>query len=472
MSDEAPHQSNDAKVTRGNEFVETRLVVWYFLAGPVFLFTSMLGGILMALQLVHWNPLCGIELFSPGRWRMVQTNAAAYGFLANAFFGGLHWAIPRLTLKPVLSRPLSYFIFLVWQTVVLATVVGILADYAQGIEWGETPVFVDPLALAALSLVSMNFMAPILQSRGPLSVSLCYFITALVWTPLTYAMGNFMPQYFISGTSAGVVGGLFIQDLIGLFFAPLGWGLMYCFVPIVLEKPIWNRRLSLIGFWGLAFFCPLCGIRHFLYSPIPMFLQYTAVVATVAFELAIAAAIVNFLGTIWGTGRQSMVSLPIRWIYTGMILCFVASLQGALQVMPTLQAFIHFSDWDVGHEYVTMFGVFTFWVMGFMTYLFPQLWRRSWHCQALCHWHYWLSTVGIVLLFGDLLFVGTLQGYWWASLMPWDASIDRSRPFWVFRLFAELTFATGQLCFVYNIYRTWKAPLPAEEHVESAAALV
>ena len=60
-----------------------------------------------AQQLVHWNPLTGTELLSPGRWRMVHTNAVAYGFLANAFLGGLHWAIPRLTLRPVLSRALS-----------------------------------------------------------------------------------------------------------------------------------------------------------------------------------------------------------------------------------------------------------------------------------------------------------------------------------------------------------------------------
>lgn len=52
-----------------------------------FLFISMLGGLLMALQLVSWNPLNGIELMAAGRWRMVHTNAVAYGFLANAFLG-------------------------------------------------------------------------------------------------------------------------------------------------------------------------------------------------------------------------------------------------------------------------------------------------------------------------------------------------------------------------------------------------
>ena len=80
------------------------------------------------------------------------------------------------------------------------------------------------------------------------------------------------------GTSAGAVAGLFIHDLVGLFVTPLGWGLMYYFVPILLKKPIWSHGLSLVGFWGLAFFYPLNGIHHFLYTPIPDFLQYGAIV--------------------------------------------------------------------------------------------------------------------------------------------------------------------------------------------------
>jgi cytochrome c oxidase cbb3-type subunit 1 len=100
------------------------------------------------------------------------------------------------------------------------------------------------------------------------------------------------------GTSAGAVGGLFIHDLVGLFVTPLGWGMMYYFVPILLKKPIWSHGLSLVGFWGLAFFYPLQGIHHFLYTPIPMFLQYGAVVSTIAVELVVTTVIINFFGTL------------------------------------------------------------------------------------------------------------------------------------------------------------------------------
>lgn len=458
---------------RHRDLVDEPIVVAYFLAALAYLTISMVAGILMALQLVHWNPLGGIELLSPGRWRMVHTNAVAYGFLANAFLGALHWSIPRLTLRPVLDRRLSWFIFVAWQVVVLSTAAGIvlgptLQDKvpalkalpfslgAQGLEWGETPVWIDPLALAGLLLVAVNFMAPITHAKGPLYVTLWYFMAAFVWTFLTYAMGNFLPQYWLAGTSAGAVGGLFIHDLVGLFVTPLGWGLMYYFVPIMLRKPMWSHGLSLVGFWGLAFFYPLNGIHHFLYTPIPMFLQHGAIISTIAVEMVVTTVIVNFFGTIWGSGREVVTNLPIRWFYTGMVFYAITCAQCALQTTLTFQALIHFSDWVVGHAHLVMFGVFSMWLLGIMTYLFPRLWRTEWYSRELCEWHYWLSAVGLFVMAVDLTLAGVFQGYYWASLQPWETSVEGSQPFWILRVFAGLAVFAGQMCFFYNLYRTWQ----------------
>jgi len=455
-----------------DHLVEERLVRWYFLAALFYLAVSMLAGMLVALQLVHWNPLRGVELFSPGRWRMVHTNGVAYGFLANAFLGALHWVVPRLTLRPVLSRALSYFIFAAWQVVLIATVVGILAGYAQGVEWGETPTFIDPLALAGLLLVAVNFMAPITRTKGPLYVSLWYFMAAFVWTVLTYAMGNFIPEYIVAGTSAAAIAGLYIHDLVGLFVTPLGWGLMYYFVPILLRKPIWSHGLSLVGFWGLAFFYPLNGIHHFLYTPIPMFLQYGAVIATVAVEFVVTTVIINFYFTMRGEGRELARNLPLRWFAVGIVFYFLTCFQCALQVTLTFQALIHFSDWVVGHAHLVMFGVFSLWLLGIMTYLFPRLLHRPWYSRKLCEWHFWLSTVGLFVMALDLTLVGVLQGFWWGSLQPWDVSTDGSQPFWIFRVFAGLAMFAGQLCFFYNIYRTYQSAAPGLRPASAGTAAV
>jgi cytochrome c oxidase cbb3-type subunit 1 len=351
----------------------------------------------------------------------------------------------------------------------VATAIGLLFGQAQALEWGETPVWIDPIALFGLGLVAVNFIAPIALTQGPLYVTLWYFLAALIWTFLTYAMGNFIPQYFVSGTSAGAVGGLFIHDLVGLFVTPLGWGMMYYFVPILLKKPIWSHGLSLVGFWGLAFFYPLTGIHHFLYTPIPMFLQYGAVISTIAVELVVTTVIINFFGTLRGSGQAVVTNLPIRWMYTGMVLYFLTCLQCAFQTTLTFQALIHFTDWVVGHAHMVMFGVFGMWLLGVMTYLIPRLLKTRWYSQTLLEWHYWLSTVGILLMSFDLIVLGVFQGLSWAALMPWDASIDISIPFWAVRLVAGLLMIAGLLVFLFHILVTWVSARSTERELAAVA---
>lgn len=444
--------------------VNQRLVFWYFMAALAYMAISLVGGLLMAAQLINHNPLRGLELFSPGRWRMIHTNAIAYGFIANAFLGMLEWAVPRLTMRPVLSRGLSYFIFFAWQAVVLTTAVGIIVGptlgnswfQAQGVEWGETPRIIDPVALLGLLLVGANFLAPIVGAKGPLYVSLWYFMAMFVWTPLTYAMGNFLPQYALSGVGSGALTGLFIHDLVGLFVTPIGWGMMYYFVPIILKRPIWSHGLSLVGFWGLAFFYPLTGIHHFLYTPIPMFLQYGAVISTIAVEFVVTTVVINFVGTVWGRGGEVYRSLPLRWFYTGMALYFVTCLQCAFQTTLTFQQLIHFSDWVVGHAHLVMLGVFGFWIFGIMTYLIPRLLATNWYSDKLCEYHFWLSAGGKVVMFLDLTFAGLFQGWSWSSLQVWEDSIRVSIPFWAVRLVAGLAIIAGQVCFGWNIWKTYQ----------------
>ncbi len=450
-----------------NLIVNQRIVLWYFVASLIFVLVSMLAGLLFSLQFIQKYPLAGIEFFSPGRWRMVHTQGVAYGFIANAFLGGLHWAVPRLTLRPVLSVKLSWFIFVAWQGVLLATVVGILFGQAQALEWGETPVWIDPVAQVGLILVAINFIAPIIKAPGPLYVSIWYFIAALVWTNLVYAMGNFLPEYVVGGSAAGAIGGLFIHDLVGLFVTPIGWGLMYYFVPIILKKPIWSHGLSLVGFWGLAFFYPLNGIHHFFYSPIPMFLQYGAVIATIAVELVVTTVIINFFGTIKGRGDMLRTSMPIRWFYIGMVFYFTTCLQCAFQTTLTFQKIIHFTDWVVGHAHLVMFGVFGFWIMGMFVYLIPRLMGVSeWYRPSWNHWHFWLFGIGLFVMFIDLMIAGLIQGFSWRDLAPWEDSITASAPFWLLRTITGIMIIVGQLFFLANVWMTWatrKSAKPATE---------
>ncbi len=460
---------NDA---RAETLVNTRIVLAFFLASYIYFLIALLAGLLFSLQFMQKYPFPTIEWLSPGRIRFLHTNGMAYGFIANAFLGGLHWAIPRLTLRPVLSVKLSWIILVAWQGIVLATVFGLLTGQAQAVEWGETPTWVDPFAVLGLLLVGTNFLAPIIRMRGSMYVSVWYFMAALIWTLLTYTMGNFFVEYWIGGTASGAIIGLFIHDLVGLFVTPIGWGLMYYFVPIILRKPIWSHGLSLVGFWGLAFFYPLNGIHHFLYTPIPMFLQHGAIVATIAVEFVVTTVIINFFMTIRGSGGALRTNMPIRWFYVGMVFYFTTCLQCAFQVTLTFQKIIHFTDWVVGHAHLVMFGVFGFWILGMMTYLFPRLvGAQRWYSSKLNEWHFWLSAVGMLLMFFDLTIAGLIQGTQWQSLAIWEESVRASMPFWATRTYIGSVMIFAQFLFMYNMCMTaFRKPQATDEGTSAAAS--
>lgn len=447
--------------------VDRRLVKAHIVAGFVFLFAGLFAGMLYALQLSRLYPFPGVELLSPGRIRMIHTNGVAYGFILNVFLAALYWVVPRLTGQAVLSRALSWLIFCAWQLTVAVTAGGLMLGYAQGIEWGETPRFVDPLVLVGGVLLALNIGAPIVRvASRRLYVSLWYFGAMLVWLPLTYFMGNYVPQHWVPGAGGAAVTGLFIHDLVGLTITPLGWGAMYYFVPVLLRRPIWSHTLSLVGFWGLAFFYPLNGVHHFFWSPIPMYAQYGAVMSTAAVEIVVFTVIVNFFMTLRGSGDALRTNLAVRWFYTGMVFYFLTCLQCAFQTTLTIQKVIHFTDWVPGHAHLVMFGVFGIWLYGIVEYLWPKLTGNPWWSVALNRWNYWLATIGTIVMFLDLLVAGVVQGNLWMNLAPWEESLIASMPFWHVRAVAGLAIIAGAMLYAYNMWmtaRTKPAAQPAEE---------
>jgi len=103
-----------------------------------------------------------------------------------------------------------------------------------------------------------------------------------------------------------------------------------------------------------------------------------------------------------------------------------------------------------------MFGVFSLWIQGMMTYLIPRILKTEWYSRELCEWHFWLASGGIVLMSADLILGGLFQGAFWAALYPWESSVQVMYPFWVVRVWAGLAMFGSVLVFLYNIYKTWQ----------------
>ncbi len=453
-------------VAREQPMSNKELVKWHAIAGFSWVGIAMLAGLLYSLQLIqHW-PLPKVPFLSPGRIRMMHTNLVAFGFLTNSFLAMLYWTVPRLTGKRVASNRLGWVIFAAWNAIVLATFVGLGLGEAQAVEWGETPVWVDPLVVVGAILVWIQFYTPIVKSREKaMYVSLWYFTAGFIWLGLTYIMGNFIPQYLVAGSAAGPLLGLYIHDLVGLWVTPMGWGMMYFFVPIILRKPIWSHALSLVGFWGLAFFYPLQGVHHFLGSPVPMFTQYSAVISTIAVEIVVATVIINFFMTWRGSEGSVKRSYAIRWFWLGAFNYALTCLQCAFQVTLTFQQVIHFTDWVVAHAHLVMFGVFSFWIFGMIEHLWPKLTGNEWWSGRLRAWSFWLTAFGLTSMFLVLTGGGLIEGFMSMNLVPRETILTSMHPFWVTRFFTGVSIIVGFSCMAVNMAMT--AWVSSRAHVDT-----
>ncbi len=435
--------------------VNKGLVKWHLIAAMSALGIAMLAGLFYSLQLLqHW-PLPKIAVLSPGRIRMIHTNLIAFGFLTNAFLAMLYWTVPRLTGQRVASKALGWLIFGAWNLIILGTWAGLHMGEAQAIEWGETPTWIDPLVVLGAILVWIQMYTPIVKTQEKsLYVTLWYFTAGFIWLGLTYIMGNFFPQYLVAGNAAGPLLGLYIHDLVGLWVTPMGWGMMYFFVPIILRTPIWSHALSLVGFWGLAFFYPLQGVHHFLGSPIPMFAQYSAVISTIAVEIVVTTVIINFFMTWRGSKSSLETNIPLRWFWVGALCYFITCLQCAFQVTLTFQQVIHFTDWVVAHAHLVMFGVFSFWIFGMIEHLWPKLTGHEWYSVSLRRWSFWLMTLGLGGMFLTLTAGGLAEGFMSMNLVPRSTILEMLRPFWLTRTFTGLAIFAGFSCLITNMVMT------------------
>ena len=89
-----------------------------------------------------------------------------------------------------------------------------------------------------------------------------------------------------------------------------------------------------------------------------------------------------------------------------------------------------------------------------ITWIWPRLVGCDWHNRRLNHWHFWLTVVGLVVMFCDLTAGGLVHGFMFKDLAPWMSIVDSLKPFWMIRTIAGVGIVIGQICFAYNVWMT------------------
>jgi cytochrome c oxidase cbb3-type subunit I len=248
--------------------------------------------------------------------------------------------------------------------------------------------------------------------------------------------------------------GLFIHYIVGLWITPAGYVLIYYFLPASVRAPIYSHKLSLIGFWSLAFFYPFVGIHHYLYSPIADWAETIAIVSSMMLIIPVWTVLQNFFGTMIGHWQEFGRNLPAKFLITGAVLYLLGCFQGSVEALRSVQEPTHFTDFVVAHSHLTIFGTFILWAVGGALYVWPRLAGVPLWSFRLGNWSYWLITLGIGAMAIVLSAQGLQQGFMLMSGAEFVDTTVSMRPYWWVRTLTGISMDVGMSLLVINLMRT------------------
>jgi cytochrome c oxidase cbb3-type subunit 1 len=435
---------------------EDKAAFGFILVASLFFVVSGLVALIVAGKMNMPTLLGNISWLQWGRLRPVHTNGMLFGWLLAADMGLCFYMIPRLCGVKLWSEKLGMATLWLWIVIILGAVVTLSAGMTQGLEYAELPFFLDVLVVVAWLMFTANIvMTVVTRKYQQMYVSIWYIVASLLWTAVVYLVGNFATM-FTSGTNQANLNWFYVHNAVGLIFTPLGLGIGYYFIPKASETPLYSHRLSMVGFWSLAFVYVWTGAHHMLHGPISQWLQTVAILFSVMLMIPVWSLVWNFLATMKGQWHQLKDNVPIKFLMTGTIFYLLTCFQGPMHSLRSVNAIVSKTDWIVGHAHMAVLGAFSFFAIGAAYYAIPRMLKTSLHSEKLANATFWLWLIGGLSFFVSLWIGGFLQGLQWNDVtIPFIDTVKFIKPFWLVRLVGGTLMFLGILIFFWNLLVTW-----------------
>ena len=435
---------------------EDKSAFGFLMAAGLFFVVSGIYALVIAAKLQYPTLLGSVSWLTYGRMRPVHTNGMLFGWLLAANMGLIYYLVPRLCGVKLWSEKLGLATLGLWITIILSAVVTLSLGFNQGLEYAELPLWLDILVVVAWIMFGVNIFATVaIRKYQQMYVSLWYILASILWTAFVYLVGNFATM-FTSGVNQANLNWFYVHNAVGLIFTPLGLALGYYFIPKASEAPLYSHRLSMIGFWSLAFVYVWTGAHHMLHGPISQWLQTVSILFSVMLMIPVWSLVWNFFATMKGQWHQLKDNVPIKFLMSGTIFYLLTCFQGPMHSLRSVNAIVSKTDWIVGHAHMAVLGAFSFFAVGGAYYALPRMLKTKLHSQSLANASFWMWLVGGLSFFVSLWIGGFLQGLQWNDpTIPFIDTVRFMQPFWAVRLIGGTLMFGGILLFFWNIVATF-----------------
>ena len=433
-------------------------------------------GLWIALELAF--PALNLDLpwTSFGRLRPLHTSAVIFAFGGNILIATSFYVVQRTSRARLVGDLAPWFVVLGYNFFIVIAGTGYLLGITQSKEYAEPEWYSDLWLTIVWVVYLLVFLGTILRRKEPHIYVANWFFLAFILTIAVLHLGNnaavpisiYSPKSYIlwAGVQDAMIQWWYGHNAVGFFLTAGFLGIMYYFIPKRADRPVYSYRLSIVHFWSLIFLYIWAGPHHLHYTALPDWAQTLGMTFSIILWMPSWGGMINGLMTLSGAWDKLRTDPVLRMMVVSVAFYGMSTFEGPMMAVKVVNSLSHYTDWTIGHVHSGALGWVAYISFGAIYCLVPWLWnRKGLYSLRLVNWHFWISSLGIVLYITSMWVAGILQGLMWRAYTAlgfleysFVETVDAMHPFYVIRALGGFLFLVGALLMVVNIWKTIAEP--------------
>jgi len=425
-----------------------------------------------------------------GRLRPVHTSAVIFAFGGNALIATSLYVVQRTSHARLWGRWLPWFVIWGYQLFLIMAASGYVLGVTQGKEYAEPEWYADLWLTVVWVCYLLVFLGTLMRRKEPhIYVANWFYLAFILTVAMLHIVNNLaLPVSFLGTKSYGIYSGVqdamtqwwYGHNAVGFFLTAGFLGMMYYFIPKRAERPVYSYKLSIVHFWSLIFLYIWAGPHHLHYTALPDWAQTLGMTFSIMLWMPSWGGMINGLMTLSGAWDKLRTDPVIRFMVVSVAFYGMSTFEGPVMSIRAVNSLSHYTDWTIGHVHSGALGWVGMISFGAVYCLVPWLWKRQGlYSQRLVEWHFWVSTLGILLYITAMWVSGIMQGLMWRATdnlgvlqYSFVESTEAMHPYYVIRALGGVLYAAGGFIMAYNVFRTIRGdePVDVAEQPRIAAA--
>ncbi len=429
-------------------------------------------GIWIALELAYPVLNLGLPWTTFGRLRPLHTSAVIFAFGGNVLLSTSFYVVQRTCRARLPGIVTPWFVMLGYNVFIVIAGTGYLLGATQGKEYAEPEWYADLWLTIVWVAYLLLFLATLWKRKEPhIYVANWFYLAFIVTIAMLHLVNNAsVPVSFFgiksyvvwSGVQDAMVQWWYGHNAVGFFLTAGFLAIMYYFVPKRANRPVYSYRLSIIHFWALIFLYIWAGPHHLHYTALPEWASTLGMVFSVMLWMPSWGGMINGLMTLSGAWDKLRTDPVLRLLVVSVAFYGMSTFEGPLMSVKEVNSLSHYTDWTIGHVHSGALGWVGYVSFGALYCLVPWAYgKKDVYSLKLVDWHFWISTLGIVLYITAMWVSGIMQGLMWRAYTElgflqysFVETVEAMHPYYVIRALGGILFLTGAVIMAVNLYLT------------------